>query len=578
MSGDPIILGINSVYHESSACVVRGTDVLAIAEEERFNRRKHGKQPEVTNADEVPTFAIRDCLSRAGLGGGDVDFVAYSFDPSLRGTLLDEPAVPGSWGSPEGERRFLESLDRVPAAVGRVLIREVSDRWVWVEHELAHAASAYFASPFNESAVLSFDGIGEQSTVLLGYGHDGNLERLGTMSYPDSLGFVWEKFSKFLGFDEYAAPKLMALAAFASPESYREKLERIFSPNPLGFKVDLDHFRFRVEDYEPLEKLFGPRRRRGEPLHFRHAEVCAALQAVTEDILFGLARYLRDVTGSSNLCIAGGVGLNCVAMGRLLNEGPFEGVFVQPLAHDAGTALGAALWVAHSKGHVSSRFVMTHPDFGSTYDDTEVKAVLAEAPVMVRTVASPEAEAARLMADGLIVGWYQGAGEVGPRALGNRSILADPRRPESKDLINLKVKHREFFRPFASSVLEEHAAEWFVLSRKSVSTRFMSFAVPVRPDKRALVPAVVHVDGTSRVQTVSAVTNPRFHALITNFHSRTRIPLVLNTSLNTLDEPIVWSPLDALRTFLGTGMDAMILHNYLVERTHPKRSETESNT
>jgi carbamoyltransferase len=570
MSRNPIVLGVNSVYHESAACIVRGGEVLAFAEEERFNRRKHAKPADIETADEVPAAAILNCLDRAGVDADDIEHIAFSFDPSLRREPIDEPLTAGSWGHPDGERLFREKLAGIPDAVSKVLGQDVHERCSWVPHEISHAASTYFASPFQDAAILSIDGIGEHSTALLAHGQGRKMISLDTISYPNSLGFVWEKFAKYTGLDEYSAPKLMALAAFAPPGKYRAAFERLVTRTDDGFEVDLDSFRFRVEDYGPLEALFGPRRRAGvgAPFEYRFAEVAASLQEMTEKTLFSLAGRLKRETGSANLCLAGGVALNCVGMGRLLNEGPFDEVFVQPLAHDGGTALGAALWVANERGDVDSRFVMENPYIGSRQStDEEIDAAISATPGIVATkLDSAPAKAAELIAQGLVVGWFQGPAEVGPRALGNRSILADPRTSASKDLINVRVKHREYFRPFAPSVLEEHAADWFDFNRTSLSTRFMSFAVPVRKDKRSVVPAIVHVDGTARMQTVSAQVNPRYHALISEFLARTGVPLVLNTSFNTYDEPIVYTPQDAIRTFLRTGMDALVIHDYLVER------------
>lgn len=569
MIKNPIVLGINNVYHESAACIVRGSEVLAFAEEERFNRRKHAKPADIETVDEVPVAAILDCLARANVSADEIDYIACSFDPSLRRPPIEEPLTAGSWGHSDGERLLLEKLAGIPDAVSKVLGQDVQERWCWVPHETSHAASAYFASPFQDAAILSIDGIGENSTALLAHGQGQDMVAIDTISYPNSLGFVWEKLAKFTGLDEYSAPKLMALAAFAPPDKYRAAFDLLVSQRPDGFTVDADSFRFRVEDYGPLEKLFGPRRQPGPgaPFDYRYAEVAASLQEMTEKTLFSLAGRLKDATGSVNLCLAGGVALNCVGMGRLLNDGPFDGMFVQPLAHDGGTALGAALWVANDRGVVDSRFVMEDPYIGSEQStDAEIEAAISAAPVVATKLDSAPATAAELVAQRLVVGWFQGPAEVGPRSLGNRSILGDPRTPAIKDLINVRVKHREYFRPFAPSVLEEEAAEWFEFSRTSLSTRFMSFALPVRAEKRAVVPAIVHVDGTARMQTVSSAVNPRYHALISEFRTRTGVPLVLNTSFNTFDEPIVYTPRDAIHTFLRTGMDALVLHDYLIER------------
>ncbi|MBN9739819.1 carbamoyl transferase [Amycolatopsis sp. A1MSW2902] len=567
MKRDPVVLGINGVYHESAACLVRGSTVLALAEEERFNRRKHAKPADIDTVDEIPAAAIKDCLERSGITADEIDFVAFSFDPKLRKPPMNERLTAGSWGHADGERVLLEKLENVPELVSKALGVDIQDRWVWVGHETAHAASTYFASPFDEAAVLSIDGIGEHSTALLAHGRGSTLEAVETIEYPDSLGFVWEKFAKFTGLDDYSAPKLMALAAFAPPERYRKEFARIVRRGAKPFDVDADLFRFRVEDYGPLEELFGPRRAPNTPFDYRYAQVASSLQEMTTEILQSLAATLKERTGSRNLCLAGGVALNCVAMGRLLNRGPFDGVFVQPLAHDGGTALGAALWVAHTRGEVASRFVLNDPYIGSeAFGNAEIEAALKGVPVTAAKLESAAETAAGLVADGLVVGWFQGAAEIGPRALGNRSIIGDPRSLAIKDLINVRVKHREYFRPFAPSVLGEHAAEWFEFERTSLSTNFMSFAVPVRPEKRAAVPAIVHVDGTARMQTVWPEVNPRYHEMITAFHRQTGVPLVLNTSFNTYDEPIVRSPGDALRTFLRTGMDALVLGDYLIER------------
>jgi len=445
----PVVLGINSVYHESSACIVRGNEVLALAEEERFNRRKHAKPAHIGTVDQIPELAIADCMARAGVTCEEIDYVAASFDPSLRRPPIPEPVTEGSWGHPAGEQQFQEKLARIPGAVGEFLARDISANWVWVPHEIAHAASAYYCSPFDEAAILCMDGIGEDSTSLLAYGTGSALKPLNYTSYPDSLGFVWEKLSKFTGMDEYSSPKLMALAAFASPDSYREHFSILVPRDESEFSVDLDAFRFRAEDYGPLEKLFGPARKPDGQFEYRYAQIAASLQEMTEEIISGFARRLKQITGSANLCLAGGVALNCVAMGKLLNEGPFDGVFVQPLAHDGGTALGAALWVANTRGRDPSRFVMRDPYLGSaSFSDTQIAAALAGAGVSGRRVESPARTGADLVARGDIVGWFQGGAEVGPRALGNRSIVADPRNSSTKDLINIKVKHREYFRPF----------------------------------------------------------------------------------------------------------------------------------
>ena len=505
------------------------------------------------------------CLQHAAVSWSAIDFISIGFDPALRKPPMKERTTAGGWGSAEGEAIFSQGLASLPSRVSEVAGFDVADRWRWVPHERAHAASAYFASPFDESAVLTIDGIGESSTAMLGHGAGRELRVLELVDYPNSLGFLWEKICKFLGYGEYDAGKLMALASFGSPEVFAEPFGDLVARSQGEFHVDLDEIRFRIDDYEPLERRFGPRRGPGEHVGPREAAVAAALQKATEDILSGFAQRLHRETGSKNLCVSGGVMMNCVGLGRLLADGPFEGLFVQPVAHDAGTAIGAALSTLYEETSCSDRWVMESPYLGPAYAEDAMRQAATSAGVAYRRAANVAAEAAEAIAEGKIIGWFQGASEAGPRALGNRSILADPRRPGTKELINLKVKHREFFRPFAPAVLSEEAREWFEIPRDSLSLRFMSFALPVRTEKRHLVPAIVHVDGSARPQLVDSKLNPMFHELLSQFHAVTGVPLVVNTSFNTDDEPIVCSPADAVNTLLRTDLDLLFLGNFVIE-------------
>lgn len=562
---EPTILGINAVYHETAACLIRGASVVAFAEEERFNRIKKGKPARVDNADELPTEAIEYCLKCADIEWNQIDYIAVGFDPALRSPPMNERTTPGGWGSTEGEAEFTRHLLRLPARVSELARLNIEDRWRWVPHEQAHAASAYYASPFTESAVLTIDGIGESSTAMLAHGRGRELHPLGVVSYPNSLGFLWEKICKFLGFGDYDAGKLMALASFGSPSDFAEPFSELVRWSKGSFEVDLDVLRFRVDEYEPLEKLFGSRRMATDNVGAREAALAAALQQATERTLFSFAQRLREETGSSNLCVSGGVMMNCVGLGRLLADGEFDGVFVQPVAHDAGTAIGAALATLYAETDCPNRWVMQSPYLGPAYSEDTILQAAAAPSLSYRRSSDVATEAAQAIADGKIIGWFQGSSEAGPRALGNRSILADPRRAASKELINLKVKHREFFRPFAPAVLSEHARQWFAIPRESISLRFMSFALPVRPEKQQLVPAIVHVDGSARPQVVEHTINPEFHRLISAFHERTGIPMVINTSFNTDDEPIVCSPSDAVNTLLRTDLDILFMGDLVIE-------------
>ncbi len=572
MAKHPVILGLNTVYHETSACVLRGPELLAFAEQERLNRVKKGKAARVDNPDELPVEALLYCLEKAGVTWGEIDRVAVSFDPGLRSEAIDEMTVPGDWGSRSGEARFLGRVRGLPSRLSQLTGIDFGPRWRWIAHERAHAASAYFASPFEEAAVLAADGIGESTTASLGHGVGGDLREIASIHYPHSLGFLWEKICKFLGFDEYDAGKVMALTSFGAASDLAAPFSGLVTVTDGSFEVAPEELLFRVDEYGPLERRFGPRRARDGILGPRDAAVAAALQSATEEILGTLAERLHRETGSENLCLAGGVMLNCVALGRLLRDGPFANVFVQPIAHDAGTALGAALAVFHEESDSTERWVMKSPYLGPEFFETDFKEALQAAGIgSYHQSEDPAREAAQAIADGKIIGWFQGAAEAGPRALGNRSILADPRTGASKELINLKAKHREYFRPFAPAVLKEHASEWFEVPRDSPSLRFMSFALPVRPEKRQEVPAIVHVDGTGRLQVVGREINPLFHELVSDFHEITGVPMVVNTSFNTFDEPMVCSPADAVKTFTRTDLDLLFLGDLVVRNPRVAR-------
>ena len=562
------VLGINSAYHESAACLLQDGAPVAFAEEERFNRRKHGKLARVDNPDELPRQAIQFCLRQAGIGLAGVESIGYSFDPPLRrrNIGLGGPVGSTDWGSGAGEELFQSRLRAIPEALAEMAGAQVSDRFHWIEHHLCHAASAFLVSPFDEAAVLAVDGIGEFGTAWLGHGQGVQLRKLAKVEYPHSLGFLWEKLAVFLGFGEYDACKVMGLAAYGNPKTFAPALAALVSTNGEGeLRLDADTLRFRSDDFGPLESLLGPRRRPGEPLAPRHADIAAALQKATDKALLDLAAALRRRTGSTRLCLAGGVALNCVSNRVLHESGLFEEFYVQPAAHDAGTALGAAawLWCRHLGGNRA--FVLEHPYLGPEYSEVELIAALERGGLRYRRSADAAVEAAAFIARGAVAGWFQGRMEVGPRALGNRSLLADPRRPEMRAAINEKVKHRESFQPFAPAVLAERAADWFHIPGRSRSSDFMLVACEARPERAARIPAVVHADGTSRIQTVRAETNPLFHRLIAEFECRTGVPLVLNTSFND-SEPIVCSPEDALRTFGNTRIDALFLGDFVVER------------
>jgi|GEM_PF-90598 len=561
-----IILGINSAYHESAAAILVNGELVCFVEEERLNRVKHGKPALIDTCDLLPTSSIGVCLAEAGCSFDDVDLIGYSFSKNgrLKNKGVDHYADLGGWGTTEGEHAFHASLMRVPKALQHLGKRPVEPRLRWISHHHAHAASAFLCSPFEESLIVAVDGIGEFDSLLVAHGHDGRIDPLWGLPYPHSLGFLWEKLCKFLGFSEYDACKVMGLASYGKPDRFKAEFTKFAHVNTNGtFCIDLDIVRFRSESYEPLETLFGTRRLSGQPIQDRHADVAAALQQFTEDAMLEICREGKARTCAKNLCLAGGVALNCVVNSKIEKSGKFDAIYVQPAANDAGTALGAALSIWCGEADGNRKFVLDKVYWGPSHEVEDITNALKSAGKPFQTMADPENAAARLIAQGKVVGWFQGRMEAGPRALGNRSLLADPRRPDMREILNIKIKHREPFRPFAPSVLVEKARDWFETPLTSVSTDFMLFAYPVHPEKREIIPAVTHIDGTSRIQTVRRETNPRYHRLIGEFESLTGVPLVLNTSFND-SEPIVMTPRDAVNTFLKTGIDAVIIENQLL--------------
>jgi carbamoyltransferase len=569
---DCLVLGINSVYHETSACVLRNGRLVSIMEEERLSRVKRGKRGTIDSVDQLPHLSIRWCLDQAGVDWRDLTAIASSFDPRLRVPAREYGVEPGRWGSPEGERAFVERVYRIPLVLSEMAGFDVAERFMTVPHELAHAASAFYPSGMEEAAIISLDGIGESTTGLLAHGQGGDIRCLRSFDYPDSLGLLWEKMSRFLGMDQYAPPKLMALAAFGHPGRYESGFRELVKVGEDGgFTVANEIARFRTRDMRGLEELFYERPQ-GSRIDHRDADLSADLQRLTEEILFRLADHLADVTGAANLCFAGGVALNCVALGRLAARGRFERYFVQPAANDAGTALGAALWATRClRGPLPSWPSPMSPYAGLEYSDEEIVEALDGAGMCHRRPSDLDGEVVSMLTAGRVGGWFQGRMELGPRALGNRSIVADPRRATARELINLRAKHREYFRPFAPAVLREHAGDWFEIAGDSPSWAFMSFACPIRADKEPLVPAVAHVDGTARVQVVDAAVNPRFHHLVEAFRARTGVPLLLNTSFNGPEQPIVASPADAIGLFQRSGLDFLAIGDRLVVREDAKR-------
>jgi len=568
-------LGINAAFHDSAACLVDDGVVVAAAEEERFTQIKHGKRPVPFSAWELPYHAIDYCLAESGIDIDAIDHVAYSFEPGLfvngsglpsRITLPLEPsAIRIPAGGAAWDPLFLSYIVNAPRQLAggaphhlQHRLRPASDaprwRWHFVSHHLAHQASAFLAAPFDACAVLTLDGRGENTSTQYGAFRDGRYERLSEVPLPHSLGLLYEDVTRHLGFlhssDEY---KVMALASLGTPR-FVDELRR--------------HVRWQgdgryVVDAPPFASFCAPRQP-GEPFLPVHADVAHATQRVLEETVLEIARWLRATTQLPNLAMAGGVALNCVMNGVLRDSGVFDGIWVQPAAGDAGTALGAALWIdREARGERGARrFRMDHAYLGPAYSDREIEAALRHAHARYeRPENLPETIAAHL-ADDRIVGWFQGRMEFGPRALGARSILASPLHAKMQSRLN-ELKDREDFRPVAPAVLEEAAGAWFENCTRSP---FMLFVHRVPPARRAQIPAACHADGTARVQTVARDVNPLYHDLIDAFGRRTGVPVVINTSFNTRGKPIVCTPRDALECFFTSPLDVLAIGPYVIDK------------
>lgn len=565
-----VILGIGGYSHDSAAALVADGQLIAAVAEERLSRIKH--------QGGVPSRAIAYCLQEAGIGMDEVDHVVAYMRPLQRLARRIPYRAGQLWRHPLYASGFMgyELAHNLKYVLDMRGLRGKRAKLHFAEHHPAHAASAFLVSPHDRAALLSIDYIGEWTATWLGIGEGIRLQRLGAMNYPRSLGVFYSAITDYLGFarasDEY---KVMGLASYGEPE-YLEDFERILFARADGW-YDFD-FSWLAWHWRPGSRAgyfnrkfierFGPPRKPGEAITARHENIAASAQRALENAVLGLARIAHEKTGAAALCLAGGVALNCSMNGRLLREGPFERIFVQPAAGDDGIAIGAAFGLWHQLSGAPRAFVMEHAHYGPEESPASVRAFLERAKLAYREPGDIEAETARLLAEGKIVGWCQGRMEFGPRALGARSILADPTRPGMKDLLNKFVKHREEFRPFAPSVLEEHAETYFPGCGRSP---FMLFVHPVAPGKRAEVPAITHVDGTARVQTVSAAANPRYHRLISHFHRLRGAPMLLNTSFNVMGEPIVNTAADAVRCFYATGMDALAIGPFLLEKASTRR-------
>jgi carbamoyltransferase len=576
-----VVLGINAYHADAAACLLRDGKLVAAAEEERFRRIKH--------CAGFPSGAISYCLNEGRVDLGDVTHIAINRSNSANffrkfAYVVFRPPSPHLLLSKLQSRQklacIIDELDTLPG-------RRFAGRIEYIEHHLAHLASAFYPSPFHQATVVSIDGFGDFASAGWGQGDDTSLSLDGRVLFPHSLGIFYQAMTQYLGFPHYGDEyKLMGLAAYGDG-SARNEVQRLVSLRHDGaFALDLSFFRHHRDKVayewmagEPkcgplfsqaLVDALGPPRDPHSQIETRHLNLAWATQAVYEDALFHLLRTLHRRHGHAALALAGGCAYNSVANGKIRDRTPFKQYYLQSAAGDAGGAIGAAYALWHRHGPRAAE--MTHAFWGPSFTDEEISAILEDRHATIESEGcgvrciSDEEElvnlTARAIADGLVVGWFQGRMEWGPRALGNRSILGDPRRADMKAILNLKIKRRESFRPFAPAILRAAVSDWFVRNEDSP---FMLQVVPIRPERRQQIPAVTHVDGTGRLQTVDQAANPRFHALIEAFCKLTGVPMVLNTSFNE-NEPVVCRPQEALDCFLRTKMDILVLGNYVLRR------------
>jgi carbamoyltransferase len=563
---------MNSTYHESSACLLKDGKIVAFAEEERFNRTKHAKPARVDNPDILPTNAIQFCLNHANIDFADILHIGHSFYPETRWQKcvgIDQPeGLPDlSWGTKTGEALFYQKNLNIPKKLSEFADTDISNKFYFLPHHLCHAASAFFVSPFNHSAILIVDGIAEFASTWLGYGENNSIYKLSEIEYPDSLGFLWEKMSEFLGFTEYDACKVMGLASYGEACNEMDKMNQIVCLTHDGkFKINNEIMKFRKSDFSALADLFQiPKRSNQTHIFAVHENIAAALQDATEKVIIHLAGRLYKETKSKNICLAGGVALNCVANEKILPNSSFENIFIQPAANDAGTAIGAACYIWNQMLKKPRCAPLIHCYLGPEYSDETIQQALEDHQLVYQKIDAFESHIAQMISQGNIVAWFDGRMEAGPRALGRRSILGDPRSPIIRDVLNNKVKYREIFRPFCPSVLKEDARDWFEIDQFDDPKHYMLMACNVRKEKISMIPAVTHIDQTARIQLVTKEANPRYYQLISEFKRQTGIPILLNTSFN-IQEPIVCSPDDAIRTFKRSHIDCLVMGNFLVQK------------
>jgi carbamoyltransferase len=573
-----IILGLNAFHGDSSACIYKNGELIAATEEERIRRQKHWAG--------LPTESIKFCLNEAGITLRDVDYITISRDPKAKMGEKIKHVLQNAFTLTSLKQRAQNTLKI------KDLKREIADRLgfdmrffkakiQYVEHHRSHIASAFLVSPFDECAILSVDGFGDFTSTMRATGSGNKIKVMDSVSYPHSLGVFYTAFTQLLGFPHYGDEyKVMGLAPYGRPTLVEEvrqvvilKPDGLFELNPKYFRHFKEGIQMAWQGGDPhvgtlysdyMVNIFGEPRAKDEPLTQFHKDLATSVQRVCEEVVFYMLNSLHDKTKLDSVCITGGVAQNSVCNGKITSNTPFKNVFIPPAGHDAGTSIGSALYLQHQTLNMP-RAPFKHQAYtGARFDTAYIKACLVEKNVEFEEMDEPTLlnTVTDCLIGGGVVGWFQGRAEFGPRALGNRSILVDPRRMDAKEILNVKIKRRESFRPFAPSILEEYVSEYFDIDD---NVPFMEKVFPIKKDKQHLIPAVTHVDGTGRLQSVSYVDNPRYYNLINNFFQKTNVPILVNTSFNE-NEPIVNTPENALECYLRTQMDILVMENIVVKR------------
>lgn len=596
------IIGISAFYHDSAACLIKDGKIIAAAQEERFTRKKHDS--------DFPKKAVDYCFSEAGISIEDIDYLVYYDKPFLTFERILETYLAYV---PKGLKSYIKALPvwlKEKLWIPIIIEKKIGykGKILFTEHHHAHAASAFFASPFEESAFLTLDGVGEWTTTSTGIGRGNQLKVLKEIYFPHSLGLLYSAFTYYTGFKVNSGEyKIMGLAPYGEPKYVDLIYEHLIDVKEDGsFRLNMEYFDYPaglVMTNKNFDELFGgPARQPEAELTQKEMDLSRSIQVVTEEIVLKIVKNIHKETGLKNLCLAGGVALNCVANAKILNEGPFDNIWIQPASGDAGGALGAALAVWYQYLG-KERKIENGKDFqqgsflGPEFSDKAIEKYLNKIGAKYKKIQDLEDlfdKTSSLIIDGNVIGWFQGRMEYGPRALGNRSIIGDARSQEMQKIVNLKIKYRESFRPFAPSVLYEHSSDWFDIKEASP---YMLLTAQVKENKqhkmtreeerlfgieklnisRSQVPAITHVDYSARLQTVHKETNPRYHGLINNFYKKTGCPVIINTSFNVRGEPIVCTPEDAYKCFMRTEMDYLVMNNYILDKKFQPKFKEKTN-